>query len=114
MKRCLVLLLVATACPSKQGPAGGGVSAGSGSAVATCADAHATVERLYRAEATDADAARRETWIADNTAMVLNDCAKDPAKRVPCIQRATSVADLENKCVAPLDDDGTEGEELRP
>jgi len=117
MKRglVLVLVLVVGACPGKQATGGGSTGgSGSGPAGSRCEAARAAVERLYRAEATEPDPTRLATWVADNTTMVLNDCVKDPGKRVPCIQRATSVAELESKCVSPLDDEGTEGEELRP
>lgn len=116
----LFLSLVACACPSKQtatpnvGSSGGSGAVGSGGtaqpAANTCDGAKARVEQLYRAEAQAKEPKRVDEAVADNTAMVMADCAKDPAKFVPCINAAKSVADLEKQCLVPIDDEGTEGE----
>jgi hypothetical protein len=45
--------------------------------------------------------------------MVMNDCAKAPDKVVACINSVSTIAELETKCLRPLDDEGTEGNELR-
>jgi hypothetical protein len=45
--------------------------------------------------------------------MVMVDCAKDPAKVVPCLNSATTIAELEARCLVPLDDEGREGSELK-
>ena len=47
----------------------------------------------------------------ENTTMVMNDCAKDPATFVPCIAKVQSIAELEKQCVVPLDEEGTEGDQ---
>src|SRR5687768_668674 len=101
MIRWLVAIgaLVATGCPSKPAPTG----QGSGTATPppttanakTCADVKARIEQLYRVEAQNKEPKRVDEAVADNTAMVMTDCAKDPARFVPCIARAPSVADLE-------------------
>ena len=49
----------------------------------------------------------------DNVAMVMNDCNKDPAKVSACVGKASTVAELEAKCLKQLDDEGTEGNELK-
>jgi hypothetical protein len=79
----------------------------------TCDGVRAKIEELYRAEAQVKEPKRVEDAVADNTRMVLNDCAKDPAKFAPCIAKAASVADLEKLCLVPLDDEGTENETKR-
>ena len=56
---------------------------------------------------------RVDEYVADNTAMVMNDCAKNPAKLAPCLAAAATVAELEQECLIPLDDEGTEGEGAR-
>ncbi len=114
---CFVVLM-ACACPSKQASTGTGTTPGSGSAGADpaltgCEATRQKVERMYRSESTDKDAARLEGSIADNTAMVMNDCAKAPDKVVACINGATTIAELEKNCLVQLDDEGTEGEALR-
>jgi hypothetical protein len=126
MKRCLLLLaMVACACPNKQtsGPAGtGGSSTGAGpgsggdpavlptTGGSTCEDVKARVEQLYRAEAQVKEPQRVDEAVADNTAMVMTDCKKDPARFVPCLAKAPTVAELEKQCLLPLDEEGTEGE----
>jgi hypothetical protein len=67
------------------------------------------VEQLYRAEAQAKEPTRVDDAVADNTHMVMNDCAKDPAKIVPCLAKAATVSELEKDCLIPLDDEGTEG-----
>lgn len=109
----LALALVA-ACSGNgggKGPGGGGPGTGS-TAAGTCADLRAKVEQLYRADAEAKDPKRVDEAVADNTAMVMGDCAKQPAKIAPCVGAATTVEAME-KCLGPLDDEGTEGEALR-
>jgi hypothetical protein len=45
--------------------------------------------------------------------MAMADCAKDPAKAVPCLAAVPSVAELEKHCLVPLDDEGTDGDALK-
>jgi len=113
MKRLLLLTaLVACACPSKPTT----VTAGSAAPVAgvgpseatTCEDIKPRIAAMYRAEAQQREPKRVEEAVADNTAMVMNDCAKD-AKRVACLAKVPTVAELEKTCLIPLDDEGTEG-----
>jgi hypothetical protein len=108
----MLAALVACACPTKQAPITGG--SGSGSSVAPgCEGIRAKVEQLYRAEAQAKEPKRVEEAVADNTAMVMNDCAKAPAKMATCVGRVSTVAELEKTCLVQLDDEGSEGEELR-
>jgi hypothetical protein len=44
--------------------------------------------------------------------MVMTDCAKAPARVTPCIAAATTAAELEARCLAPIDDEGTEGDRV--
>ncbi len=124
MKRLLLLAaLVACACPSKPstvtagsasgsaalGPALAGPHAGVGPVEATtCEGVKPRIEAMYRAEAQQREPKRVEDAVADNTTMVMNDCAKDP-KRVACLAKVPTVAELEKTCLIPLDDEGTEG-----
>lgn len=106
--------LLACACSGKGSTTvGGGGSSGGGSAARPCDEIRAKVEQLYRAEAQAKEPKRVEDAVSDNTTMVMNDCAKAPAKVVKCVNGVSSVAELEKKCLASLDDEGTEGEELR-
>ena len=122
MKRwALLLALAACACPNKQtaGPGSGSAGQGTGATppvvtgATTCDDVKAKVEALYRAEATVKEPARVDEAVADNTTMVMNDCARDPARFVPCISSASSVAALEQQCLIPLDDEGSEGDGVK-
>jgi len=110
MKRLVLLVMVACACPSKkpaqQGP--GGSAAPPVATATTCDGVKPRVEQLYRAEAQSKEPKRVEEAVADNTQMVMNDCVKDPAKTVPCLAKAATVSELEKDCLIPLDDEGTE------
>ncbi len=111
MKRVVLLVMVACACPSKkpvqQTTAGSGGAPPVASAT-TCDGVKPRIEQLYRAEAQAKEPKRVDEAVADNTQMVMNDCAKDPAKLVPCLAKATTVSELEKDCLIPLDDEGTE------
>ena len=115
----ILLVACACACPSKStsGPTNG--SAGSGSAkltppptgpITTCDGARDKLEGLYRAEAQAKEPKRVDEAVADNTAMVMKDCNKAPARVVPCLAAAQTVAEIEAKCLTQLDDEGTEGD----
>jgi len=107
--RLALILLVACACPSKKP-----VQSAPGSAVppqataTTCDGIRPRVAQLYRAEAEAKEPKRVDEAVADNTQMVMADCAKDPAKAVPCLTKAATVSELEKDCLIPLDDEGTE------
>ncbi|MBV8762691.1 MAG: hypothetical protein JO257_35730 [Deltaproteobacteria bacterium] len=107
--RLSLLLLVACACPAKKPvQQGGGSAVPSVSTATTCDGVKPRVEQLYRAEAEAKEPKRVDEAVADNTQMVMNDCAKDPAKTVPCLAKAATVSELEKDCLIPLDDEGTE------
>jgi len=104
------------ACSGKHDPTVGGAGAPNGPSAkpaGACEDIRAKVEQLYRAEAQAKEPKRVDEAVADNTAMVMSDCAKAPAKVAACVTAASTVAELEKKCLAPLDEEGTEGEGLR-
>lgn len=111
---CLVAAALATACACKQN--GGGVGPGTGSGTgagtgsgdpAACAGIEPHVTELYQAAAERTKLTPEE--VADNVAMVRGECQVAPGRVVPCVRRATSVAQLEGECLAPLDDEGSEG-----
>ena len=99
--------------PGGGGGGGGGGAAGSDEAARLCGGIRGKVEQLYRAEAQAKEPKRVAEAVTDNTAMVMNDCAKAPAKVSKCVGAVASVPELEKKCLVQLDDEGTEGEELR-
>jgi hypothetical protein len=47
--------------------------------------------------------------VADNTALIVGECRTAPDHVIACVQRVTSVVQLEELCVRKLDDDGSEG-----
>ena len=117
MVRWLALAaVVACACPSKPTqPPGGGTGSGVPPPIpggAACEGLRPKLERLYRAEAQVKEPKRVEDAVADNTTMVLNDCAKAPAKVIACVDAAATIAELEARCLRPFDDEGSEGMEL--
>ena len=106
-----LLLVLAAACSSNHGTPS---TNGSGSsAPAGCEGARAKVEQLYRVEAKDEKPERQAEAVADNTQMVMNECVQRPDAVVACIARVATAAELTQQCLAPLDDEGTEGEALR-
>jgi len=103
----IIAALAACGGASKPGAVGGsGSSAGS---AADCAKIEAGVKALYEA---DAMAAKEATFVADNVAMVMKDCAHEPGRVAPCAAGAKSVAQLESECLIPLDQEGTEGDKV--
>jgi len=116
--RALVLVVLLVACSSKQGGTTNGSGGGGGTnepPATGCDGAKKKVGDLYRAEAiaNKEKPERVEESVADNTQMVMNECVKSPDKVVDCINRAATAKDLEKQCLAPLDEEGTEGEALR-
>jgi len=114
----IAAMLLACACSGKGGATvgsggGGGSSSNDPDAAHLCDGIRGKVEQLYRAEAQAKEPKRVDEAVSDNTTMVLNDCAKAPRKVVKCVEGVASVPELEKKCLAPLDDEGTEGEALR-
>jgi hypothetical protein len=95
--------------PPTEPTAGSGSAAGRGG---RCDTIRWRVEQLYRAEAKDKEPSRVDDAVADNTAMVMNDCAQAPDKVTACIAAVATVKDLEARCLAPIDDEGTEGDKL--
>lgn len=117
-KLLMVAAVLLGGCPGKGGQGGagnggGGAGSGTGTAATSCDGLRAKIEAMYRAEAQAREPRRVEEAVADNTTMVLNDCAKDPTTVVACVHSVGTVAELERRCLAPLDDDGSEGDALR-
>ena len=103
-----LVAVVMVACSSK--PTTGTVGTGGGSATPACEAQRARVEGLYRAEAQSREPKRVDEYVADNTAMVLGECGKAPAI-ASCVGGAATVQDVE-RCLPPLDEEGTEGDAL--
>lgn len=104
--RPAVLLVGVLGCGS--GASSQGTAAGSND----CDGVRPKVEQLYRADAQAREPARVAEAVADNTAMVLADCKRDPARITACVPQVSSAADLERRCLIPLDEEGTEGDRL--
>jgi hypothetical protein len=111
------ILISSAACGGAQSGTGAGTGSASGSVVGTsdpCGAAKPNVTSLYEAEAKATDQTTHDpTYVDDNVAMVMKDCAKDPAKVGACAQAAKTVPALEHDCLAPLDEEGTEGRGLK-
>jgi hypothetical protein len=105
MTRISLALVVALGCSGSHKDTGGG-SGGAGSSP-TCDEIKAHVEALYRAEPGATD-----EIVGDNVAMVLAECARTPATVAPCARGASAALELEQRCLKPLDDEGSEGLEL--
>ncbi|HUQ02441.1 MAG TPA: hypothetical protein VM261_08095 [Kofleriaceae bacterium] len=119
----MVLALSACGCKQKggggtgpNGDGGGtgtGTGSGGGSVVDTSGDPSACdavatkVTGLYQANAERTKMTPDE--VADNAAMVMGECRSAPNHVVACVNKVTSVVQLETLCLSKLDDDGSEG-----
>jgi hypothetical protein len=118
MKRWILIALVACGGPAKppavpgEGATTGGPASGVQPNAPACDAARGKIEQLYRTEAKDREPARLDELVADNTTMVMNDCRKAPDKVPACITAATTVKELEARCLVPLDDEGSEGDSV--
>jgi len=112
MRQLVLVVIAACACPNPQ-PAPLVPATGSAARAATCDGIKPKVEQLYRAEAQAKEPKRIDDAVADNTAMVMAECAKDPAHVTACIDQAQAITEVEQRCLAPLDEEGTEGEVRR-
>jgi hypothetical protein len=104
--RCLWLAVVAACSAPSAKPIAHATDVPTGP---VCERVRPKLERLYRAEAEEREPTRVPEAIADNTQMVMNDCARDP-KVGDCVEAASSVAQIERTCLIPLDAEGSEGE----
>jgi hypothetical protein len=106
----VVVAIAACACPKKHGePAGTGQGSGAGSSAAVadaCTAVKSHVEQLYRVEAQHAEPKRVDEAVADNTRMVMHDCAQDPSVVSACVGAAKTAKDLEANCLARVDEAG--------
>jgi hypothetical protein len=107
-----LIAIAVLGCGPGKPPAETGSATTASSGSTACDGTRGKVEQLYRAEAKTREPKRVAEAVADNTAMVMNDCAKAPAKVAACIAAIGTVAELEAKCLVALDDEGTEGEQL--
>lgn len=105
-------LLILVACSGKSTPPVTGGGSNPPPTSSACEALRPRVEELYRAEAQVKEPKRVEGAVADNTQMVLGDCAKDPPRISACVRDAKSVAEIESRCLRPIDDEGTEGNDL--
>jgi hypothetical protein len=108
----VIVAMPACACNGRGGGGGGGGGNGGGSA-ADCVAVRAHVEDLYRRDATEREPKRVDEAVADNTAMVIAQCERAPARVSKCAAGAASADDLEARCLPPLDDEGSEGDRFR-
>src|SRR5947207_6276919 len=102
MKRWLVVVVAVLGCsgktktpPTTQGSGSDVVVVTPPSSAKTCDEVKPRVEQMYRAEAQTREPKRVDEAVADNTAMVMKDCATDPGKYVPCLAKAPTIAELE-------------------
>ena len=115
----VAVLLSACACkqkgPGGTGPTGDGDGGGTGGGKpidtsgdpAACDGIAEKVAGLYQASAERTKMTPEE--VADNAAMVVGECRGAPDHVIACVQKVTSVVQLETLCVGKLDDEGSEG-----
>jgi hypothetical protein len=111
------LALIAACACGRAGGGGTGGGSGTGGGGGSAADCEAIRERvgqLYTAVPRPAPKPETtDTFVADNAQMVMAECAREPGRVVPCAKRVGTALELESRCLAPLDDEGTEGDVFR-
>ena len=105
-----IVLVVAAGCPKPESKPPPPPPPPTGT---TCDSLRPKLEQLYRAEAQQKEPKRVEEAVADNTQMVLGDCAKQPDRVIACVSKAGTVAEIEQSCVIPIDEEGTEGQAFK-
>ncbi|MCP4445454.1 MAG: hypothetical protein GY811_08945 [Myxococcales bacterium] len=100
-----VLLLFA--CGHSKSPVGPQSSDDGGQATSCESLIRRTTEIYERAALDEALVANLHAdFVAANLHMVMVDCHAAPASVIACVNAAENAADLENDCLAPLDDSG--------
>lgn len=101
----LLMAAISLGCSGKNaGPTPTGGGGGDGVQPSAACDAlRESVVKLYTAAIADPV----DGEIEDAAHIIMTDCRRDPARFVPCIRGATTVAQLERDCVIPLDEEGT-------
>ena len=95
---------------SSPGGTGPGTGGGTGRVDAPCEGQLAHVRALYQEAAGPVeDGGPAGTEVADNVAMVMKECAVEPARVAPCLAAAQTARILERRCLPALDDEGSEG-----
>lgn len=122
----IMCLAAACACKSRDatGP-GKGTGTGSGTGLGTgdpaqCEPLRAHLDELYRADAvasagsgTGSNQALVDEIVADNVTMALSDCVAAPDRVARCAEKAKTSTELEERCLIPLDEEGTEGDRFK-
>ena len=104
----LFLVGTASACGRSAGERGAGTAGGD-----TCDAVMPHLRVIYMAEAQAREPTRVEEAVADNVAMSMAQCRRQP-EFAACANRATDVQQLETGCFPALDDEGSEGDRFLP
>ncbi len=103
----ILTALIVASCGQSKAPARP-LPHGDGGQVASCEPAAEKAAILYKQAAFDEGLAPNlhADFTEANVHMVMVDCRANPEAVVRCVSKATSVAQLESRCLAPLDDAG--------
>jgi len=110
----MLLLLASVSCGQSKAPVGPGPRDDAAASI----ECDALVEKtksLYQAAATQEKLALnlQAEFVEANTHMVMVDCKAAPKTVGPCIAEAASVKQIEEECLAPLDEAGSvEGQQF--
>ena len=106
--RCLAPLIFLLACSSRTTAPGPAHPKDGGEPQDACQALEQELTSLYREQATQEGVAPalQDEFVADNLHMVLSDCRAAPKTVLPCLQRVSSVPEIERSCLIPLDDEG--------
>ena len=74
-----------------------------------CAAIRAPLQAAYRSTSTGPAEAGNVVVVADNVAMMMQECEQAPARVMACVQAHALPEEITQLCTAPIDDSGSEG-----
>lgn len=103
----MLLMVLCTACGQSQAPVAPQAGDDAGD-TANCESLTRKATGLYQVAAVDEGLAPNlhTEFVEANVHMVMVDCHAQPKLVISCVASAETVADIESKCLIPLDDSG--------
>lgn len=74
-----------------------------------CATIREPLQAAYRPAAPGQAEAVNALVVADNVAMIMQECEQAPARVIACVKAHALAEEITQLCTAPIDDSGSEG-----
>ena len=74
-----------------------------------CATLREPLQLAYRPAATGQADTVNAVVVADNVAMMMQECEQAPARVIACVKAHALAEEITQRCTAPIDDSGSEG-----